>query len=381
MRLFLPSLIIWLYASFSLFRLLPCSWPSKILVSLALLTASIKYLLYERLGGSFFAPVLPRTALIIMEAAYAAVIILCVLLLLHDLLSLLCLLVRRFSRSSCHLPLSKGSRAAFLLLAALILGIWSTWESIKVPRIHTVEIDIPRLPPALDGFTVVQLSDIHIRIMLGKDWLQSVVDRTNAVSPDLIVLTGDYIDGSVRKLGPAMEPLGKLKAHYGVYGVTGNHEFYYGWEAWTKFLEDHGVHMLENSHAVIDTSDGSLVIAGVPDFMSERFGGTKADTARAFKDSPDAVRILLQHRPQGAWKNGADLQLSGHTHGGALFFLKPLLAHFNEGFVCGLYRKDDMRLYVSPGTGIWSGFSCRLGVPSEITRIILRSSGKETPHT
>ena len=373
MRLFLPSLIIWLYVSFSFLRLLPWSWPSKALVSLALLMASMKYLLYERLGGSFFAPVLPRTTLVIMEAAYTAVVILFVLLLLHDLFSLLCLLARRFGISSCRLPFSRGSRATFLLLAALLLGIWSTWESIKVPRVHTVEIDIPRLPKTLDGFTLVQLSDIHIRIMLGKDWLQSVVDRTNALSPDLIVLTGDYIDGSVRRLSPSMEPLGQLRARYGIYGVTGNHEFYYGWEAWTKFLEEHGVHMLDNSHTVINAEGGSLVLAGVPDFMSERFGGTKANTAKAFKDSPDAVRILLQHRPQGAWKNGADLQLSGHTHGGALFFLKPLLAHFNEGFVCGLYRKDNMRLYVSPGTGIWSGFSCRLGVPSEITRIILRS--------
>lgn len=375
MRLLLPSLFLWLYVSFSLLRLLPVSWFSRGLLSLGLLAAAMKYPLYEYLGGSFFAPVLPRTVLLVMEALYAALIILFFLLLCHDLLTLLCALVRRFCLPACRLPLTETSRAAVLLLAALVCGGWSVRQSVTVPDVRTVEITLPRLPRALDGFTIVQLSDIHIRILLNRDWLESVVERANELSPDLIALTGDYIDGSVRQLGHSLEPLRDLKARFGTWGVTGNHELYYGWQEWTEFLEKQGVRMLENEYAALKVNGETLVLAGVPDLAFGRSGETW-DAGAAFRGAPDAVRILLCHRPAGAWGHGADLQLSGHTHGGSFFFLKPLLAYFNGGFVRGLYAKDGMRLYVSPGTGIWGGFSCRLGVPSEITRIVLRAQEK-----
>ena len=115
----------------------------------------------------------------------------------------------------------------------------------------------------------------------------------------------------------------------------------------------------------------------MPDQAALHYGGAGPDSDRALAGAPDAVRILLAHRPDGiAGKAEADLQLSGHTHGGHLFFLKWLISSFNGGLVQGVYDLGDRALHVSPGTGVWSGFSCRLGVPSEITRIVLRSQGK-----
>ncbi len=374
MRLIFPSLFLWIYVCISFPRLLRAPWPVKALFRLAFLAAAMKYPLYEFLGASFFAPVLPRAALMLMEALYAALILLFFLLLIHDLASLFLALLRRFGLISRGLPFSGRARAAFLLMAALCLGGWSVRQSVTVPDVRTVEITLPRLPRELDGFTLVQLSDIHIRILLDREWLQAVVERVNALSPDLIVLTGDYVDGTVRQLGPSLTPLGELRARFGKYGVTGNHERYYGWKEWSDFLEGQGICMLNNE--CVRTGDkGLLAIMGVPDTAPGASVKKKERAARVFEGAEGAVRILLKHRPGGAWKNDVDLQLSGHTHGGSFFFLRPLLARFNGGFVGGLYAKGDKRLYVSPGTGIWGGFSCRLGVPSEITRILLRAPG------
>jgi uncharacterized protein len=138
--------------------------------------------------------------------------------------------------------------------------------------------------------------------------------------------------------------------------------------------------MLHNEHRTLSVGNGTnLVIAGIPDPTERRFGGPGPDIRTALEGAPDTVRVLLAHKPNGESSNiRADIQLSGHTHGGLLFFLKWLLASFNGGLVEGLYNKDTMKLYVSPGTGLWAGFSCRLGVPSEITQIIFHPQHVET---
>ncbi len=119
-----------------------------------------------------------------------------------------------------------------------------------------------------------------------------------------------------------------------------------------------------------------MVIAGLPDPTEKRFGGPGPDFEAALKGAPDTARVLLAHQPGGAREHqGVDMQLSGHTHGGLIFFLKSLIARFNAGFVNGEYDVDGLKLYVHPGTGLWNGFSYRLGVPSEITRFILRAPG------
>ena len=376
MRLALPSLVLFIYLVVSLVAFVPCRPLVKTLVTLALFTVSLKYLIYERVGGSFIAPELPRFLLLAMEVLYSSAIILAFLLVVKDGLALL-LWLSRWLGSSWYLPFSPAIRSVGLVLTALFLGIYGTWQSIRVPDVRTIEITLPKLPVSLDGFSIVQLSDIHIGPFLKGAWLRGVVAKTNALSPDLVAVTGDMIDGSPEELKDDVAPLGNLQARYGVYGITGNHEYYFRVERWLPVFAKLGITMLHNEHRILSVAGGAeLVIAGVPD-QAELHFGKGSDSKTALADTPDTVRILMAHRPNGivgiAGKSNPDLQLSGHTHGGQLFFLKWLISTFNGGLVNGLYEVDGMKLYVSPGTGIWAGFSCRLGVPSEITHIILRS--------
>ena len=116
-------------------------------------------------------------------------------------------------------------------------GIYGTWQAIRVPDVRTIEITLPRLPVSLDGFSIVQLSDIHLGPFLKGAWLRDVVAKTNALSPDLVAVTGDMIDGSPDELKDDVAPLGDLQARYGVYGITGNHEYYFRVESGCRFLQ------------------------------------------------------------------------------------------------------------------------------------------------
>lgn len=377
MRLALPSLVLVIYIVASLVAFAPGRLPAKVFVGIALLVISQKYLIYERIGGSFIAPDLPVPVLLVMEVLYASMIILAFLLALKDGLALL-LWLSRWLGSSWHLPLSAAIRSVGLVIAALVIGIYGTWQSIRVPDVRTVEITLPKLPVSLDGFSIVQLADIHIGPFLKGAWLREVVAKTNALSPDLVTVTGDMIDGSPEELKDDVAPFGDLRAKYGIYGITGNHEYYFRVESWLPVFAKLGITMLDNEHRVLSVAGGGeLVIAGVPDQAALHYRGAGPNITTALAGAPDAVRVLMAHRPNGiAGRSKADLQLSGHTHGGQLFFMKWLISTFNGGLVGGLYEVDGMKLYVSPGTGVWAGFSCRLGVPAEITRIILRSPVK-----
>lgn len=377
MRLAIPSLVLFIYLVISLIAFAPCRPLVKVVAGIAFLAISQKYLIYERIGGSFIAPGLPYPLLLSLEILYGFMIILAFLLVLKDGLGLLFWL-SRWLGSSWHLPFTPSTRSLGLILAALVLAVYGTWQAIRVPDVRTIEIALPKLPVNLDGFSIVQLSDIHIGSFLKGAWLRDVVAKTNALSPDLVAVTGDMIDGSPDELKDDVEPLGNLQARYGVYGITGNHEYYFQAERWLPVFAKLGITMLQNEHRILSVAGGArLVIAGLPDQAGLHYGGAGPDINTALAATPDTVRVLMAHRPNGiAGRSNADLQLSGHTHGGHLFFLKWLISTFNGGLVGGLYEVDGMKLYVSPGTGIWSGFSCRLGVPAEITHIILRSQAK-----
>ena len=372
MRLLLPSLVIAAYLLFSLVRPMNLRLRSKFFLGALLFTVSLKYIFYEVVGGSFFRPELPVPVLIAAEALYASLVVLFFLALIKDGVALLCWIFRRVGIKR-HLPFSPEVRASLLVLLALISGIWGSAQAVRVPKVRTVEVAIPELPAELEGFTLAQLTDIHIGPLLKREWLSDVVKKTNDIKADVILLTGDYIDGLPSELAEELRPLADLRAKHGVFGVNGNHEYYYDAKGWQPVFRALGVDMLNNEHRVLP---GGLVLGGVSDRNAPRFGQPAPDVNTTFADAPSGPRILLSHQPQYGESipaKGVDLQLSGHTHGGLLFFLKPLIAYYNKGFVNGLYRTEHGgKLYVSPGTGLWSGFSCRLGVPSEITRIILK---------
>ncbi len=223
MILQIASVIIFLFVSLSLFFRTACPLGVKVAGSLLVLIVSMKYAIYHFLGGAFFSPELPRYFLLVMEALYGSLIMLFFLLLLFDLY-----LAGNWILGHSGIPvpqrIPKGAIKCGLVGIALCLGIWGTWESVRVPTPKTVELHVPNLPQGLEGTRIVQLSDLHIGPLLKKDWLAEVVQRTNALKPDIIAMTGDYVDGHVNHIAGELSPLADLNARYGVYGVTGNHE-------------------------------------------------------------------------------------------------------------------------------------------------------------
>jgi len=343
MRLAIPSLILFGYVVASLILFMPCRLPVKLAAGVVLLAVCLKYPVYEKIGGSFIAPDLPRPLLLSMEVLYAAMVILFFMLLIKDGLAVL-LWLSRCLGTSWHLPFAPAVRSGGLAVAALVLAAFGTWQSLRVPDVRTVEISLPDLPAGLDGFTIVQLSDIHIGSLLKGDWLRGVVAKTNALAPDLVAVTGDMIDGTPAALAAEIAPLAELRAKHGVYGVTGNHEYYFGAQEWLPVFQRVGIVMLHNEHRVLSVKGADLVIAGLPDHAEQQFGGPGPDIRKALEGAPEAVRVLLAHQPHGVSGNtGADIRLSGHTHGGLLLPMKMLMAAFNGGFVGGLYDVDGIR--------------------------------------
>jgi predicted MPP superfamily phosphohydrolase len=262
-----------------------------------------------------------------------------------------------------------------LALTGLLLGLINARRTAAV---RDVDIAIPELPTALDGYTLVQITDLHVGPTIKRGYVDSVVRAANALSADAIVLTGDMVDGSVAQLERHVAPLARLQARDGTYAVTGNHEYYSGAEQWVAHFRRLGMRVLMNEHRLIRRDGATLVLAGVTDFNAGQFDAAqRSDAAAALRGAPPdaAFRILLAHQPRSAAAAAAagfDLQLSGHTHGGQFWPWKYLVP-LQQPFVAGLHRQGKMRVYVSRGTGYW-GPPMRIGAPSEITRIRLRQA-------
>jgi predicted MPP superfamily phosphohydrolase len=244
-------------------------------------------------------------------------------------------------------------------------------------RARVVEVDVPlrNLPSALHGFSIAQISDVHVGATIRRGYVERIVEAVNALKPDMIALTGDFVDGSVKELAPHTAPLGRLNALHGAFFVTGNHEYYSGASAWTAEFRRLGLHVLLNEHAVIEHNGAPLVVAGVTDFSAHHFNpAQRSDPQAALAGAPSnaAAKILLAHQPRSASaaaQAGFDLQLSGHTHGGQ-FWPWNLFVRFQQPFTAGLHRLNALWVYVSRGTGYW-GIPNRFGAPSEITRLRL----------
>lgn len=271
----------------------------------------------------------------------------------------------------------KAGRRYLLPLVAWGLSAWGMWSGLKVPEIRNVDIVAPSLPAELDGYRIVQISDLHCSTAARAWRTQAVVDQVNALKPDLICLTGDYVDGRVLVCGDDLSPLDGLKARDGVYAITGNHEYSRTPGGWRTWYRKHQWRFLSNECVF---PRAGLALGGVEDETTARGpGGRHADVCATFAAATNGeFRVLLEHRPGNARQNfeqaHVDLQLSGHTHGGLAPLLTVLVRAANDGFVRGLYSVGSSWLYVSSGAGQWSGFPVRLFVPSEITVLNLRKS-------
>ncbi|MDB5778193.1 MAG: metallophosphoesterase, partial [Polaromonas sp.] len=269
-------------------------------------------------------------------------------------------------------PWRTVSAQAVPLLAALtaLLGFLNARRTAAVVR---VDVPIAGLPPAWQGFTVAQISDIHVGPTIRQGYVRRIVDRVNLLQADVVAITGDLVDGRVSELAAQVAPLADLRSRHGTFVVTGNHEYYSGAQAWIDELRRLGLTVLLNEHVVIAAAGGlarPLVLAGVTDFNAGQFDPVhRSDPVRALAGAPlDAVRLLLAHQPRSAAAAadaGFDLQLSGHTHGGQ-FYPWNLFVRLQQPFTAGLHRWGTLWVYTSRGTGYW-GPPNRFGSPSEIT--------------
>lgn len=260
-------------------------------------------------------------------------------------------------------------------LAGGAAGLASALGAVQIDR---VRIGLRRLPGALAGTRVVQLSDVHIGPTIGRDFLERVVAQVNALEPDVVAITGDLVDGSVERLREHVAPLASLKAKYGVYFVTGNHEYYSGVSEWLDELGRLGIRVLRNERVSVGEGDASFDLAGVDDWTSKRMQpGHGHDLRRALAGrDPTRELVLLAHQPKCAAEAaelGVGLQLSGHTHGGQIFPWN-FLVRLQQPFIAGLHRLQDTWVYVNRGTGYW-GPPMRLGIPAEITCLELHPEG------
>jgi predicted MPP superfamily phosphohydrolase len=238
-------------------------------------------------------------------------------------------------------------------------------------------VKLDRLPSALSGYRIAQLSDVHLGPLLGGRFLEHVVEKTNALRPDLIVITGDLVDAPVRAVAKQLEPLAKLRARHGVVFVTGNHEYYSGAPEWIEYLRQRGVRVLLNDRVELGDAGASFDLAGLPDLRA----GTMIpehtpDLKRALAGrDPDRALVLLAHQPAAiemAENHGVGLMIAGHTHGGQMWPFGALVS-LVQPYIAGLYRHPDgTYVYVSRGTGFW-GPPMRVANPAEIASIVLTS--------
>ncbi len=348
----------------------PCKLALFALAGLILSKTIIGHFLYNSWTPEFPLPIHATWSLL-----QCALLALALLGAITDVFRLLRRLLRRKAPAA-----ARPGLPPVLLLISLLLAALGTHAALRVPPVTPVEIVVPGLPAAWDGLTVAQLSDVHASKTFPGNWLAGVVDAVNAARPDLIVITGDLFDGTPRQRFDDLRPLRRLRAPLGVYACPGNHEYYSGLTAWRPRFSSLGILLLENDHVLLRRNGAELILAGLSDDVAERFDLPRPDIRQALGSTEASLPlILMAHRPhlveqlKQLSRPGAALQLSGHTHGGQVFGLDLLVRRVNKGYLRGLYEIGPVRLYISTGTALWSGFPLRLGVPSEIPLITLRS--------
>ncbi len=381
----LISAFIGLYVVIRLILPTGMNWFLKLVLSLLTLACAERLALTDFMYGTLNA-FMPQPVQLVSGFLHSAVFLLFLLVLARDVLLLLTWPFRRGGGRQRKIfygrkekKAASGLGAFALALLALALAGYGMREALRVPVVREVRMQIPGLPEALNGFRIAQLSDLHIGPVFNRQWLADVVARTDSLNPDLIVITGDVVDGSPSRLAEEVAPLADLKARNGVILTLGNHEYYSGVQQWMPVFQKLGLKVLANENTQIRVKGTPLAIAGVTDAKALDWGMEAPDPVKALSGlSNDMIKIMLSHRPSLApesAKAGASLQLSGHTHGGLVLPLTPLVAAFNGGYVSGMYAVDGMPLYVSNGSGLWGGTPLRLFVPSEITLITLTGAG------
>ena len=332
-------------------------------------------LLARRISRQPLADVLAWAGLLCM-GLFSSLLVLTVL---RDAVLLVAAIAAAALPSLAALPALATWTAWAVPVVAAVVTVWGLVNARRTAAIVSVEVPIANLPPALHGFTIAQISDIHVGTTIKRGYVQAIVEAVNGLGADMVAVTGDLVDGTVSQLAEHVAPLAQLASRHGTFFVTGNHEYYSGAQAWITELRRLGLRVLINEHVVLQHGAAPLLVAGVADFGAHHFEAShRSDPRAAMAGAPPGrvVSVLLAHQPRSAAaaaQAGFHLQLSGHTHGGQ-FWPWNWLVRLQQPFTAGLHRLQDLWVYTSRGTGYW-GPPKRFGAPSEITRLTLVAAG------
>ena len=249
------------------------------------------------------------------------------------------------------------------------------YSSRKGPSVISQEVYISSLPDEFENFTIAQISDLHVGPTIKINYVEDVLEKIGHVNPDVIAVTGDLVDGSVKHLSKDLQPFKDMIARHGTFFVTGNHEYYSGVDSWLDETDRLGMTNLINENRLISRYGKQIAIAGITDFRAHQIKSShRSNPKKAIQSiGEDVTKIMLAHQPNSIYSvhdAGVDLQLSGHTHGGQFWpFNYP--TKLANAYLAGHYDHDGTQVYVNRGTGYW-GPPLRIGIPAEISLIRLK---------
>jgi len=255
------------------------------------------------------------------------------------------------------------------LVIASTLSARSIYEARDV-KLEKVNIKIKKLKRA---YKIVQLSDLHIGGLIDEKFIKKIVQRVNALNPDLVVITGDLVDINIVHAKDTLHELRGLSSKYGTYFIVGNHEYFHDVAKIIDAVKSLGIRVLENENIYIGKENEGFNLAGVYDIFGYRTKTYMPDINKALKNLQKSPTILLAHQPKYIQevKDSVDLVLSGHTHGGQLYPFR-FLVKLQQPYISGLHQhNEELQIYVNKGTGFW-GPPMRLGANSEITEIVIK---------
>lgn len=359
-----------------------------------------KNLLIKIIGGDLLSPNLPGEVVIFFSGANVwAVVSLVLALVVVIVIKLISLTFK------VQLRVLRTILLIFVLLSSLFISAYSVYNAFLPPIVKNYSFEDRRLNGIDKPYRIVQLSDMHICSSVDVDMVKKFVDLTNTQNPDLILITGDLIDGDYEKIKEQISQLKNLKSKDGIFYVYGNHEYYSKIYNWDKVWKDLGFVLLENDNKRIKINDNnSIVIAGISDPQAlktkikpeekekilaldnykmltdiDTYHGVDLEKALNGINLDNELVVMMSHKPaefEGVSKYNVFLTLSGHAHGGMLPILKTIVSWFNNSYVSGIYKKgteeQTRNLIVSNGTYLWSGFFARINTPGEVVVIDIK---------
>jgi len=337
------------------------------LIMIIMVFAPIIVRFSERAGFEFFARLMSYVGYTWMGILFLFVSASLIIDICHFLIYLSSLILRKD-----FILLTPSARFSFFIpfLLSVVIGIYGYFEAKNI-RTETLIVRSPKIPVEVGRLKVVQISDVHLGLIVGEERLKRILNEVKKANPDIMVSTGDLVDGQIDNLLRLAEMLKEVNPRYGKFAITGNHEFYAGLDDALNFTEKAGFKILRGERL---TLAGLINIAGVDDPQGKAYGNSKDVPENELLSGLPAEKftLLLKHRPL-VDKSAAglfDLQLSGHVHKGQIFpfsLITGLYYPTQAGFA---YISNGSRLYVSRGLGTW-GPPIRFLSPPEVTIIEL----------